>query len=503
MRRLTLLFTLLPALAVLGCEPQAQQETAETIEAASMAMMMPATTTSDAALAEFNAAMDAWDVGRWQDAHEMFVSASEKDPGFARAYLHAGNTSGSTAAFKKYLDEAKANATGASEGEQLLIEWNTTLLDNNLDRRLEIAQQLVEMYPSDPHALQTLGSVKGTLQKHAEARATYQKALELDPDFIPALTSLGFSYLNNEPKDPTQAEMYVQKTVDLAPDEPVLWVNLGDIQRGTNRLMEARDSYRKATELDAMNDLAWSKSGHANSFLGYYDEARSDYDQAMATAVDRNKVEWGSFKAYVHVYAGDPEAAIEELKGLYESIETAGIPEDQVLSTKSNILGQMSTIAMHYGMIDVAEKTVAKRNETRLEYAETIGTEEFTRRTKAGVAVWEGTLAARKGDFAAARSKAEENASLREPESNPRKLEVYHNLMGLIEMGEGNYAAAVEHYRQGSPNSPYIMYHRALAEDAAGNAEEANRLFEEVAEYNFNSAAVSCIKNDAIERVKS
>jgi tetratricopeptide (TPR) repeat protein len=503
MRRLALLFTLVPALAVLGCEPQAQQETAETIEAASMGMMLPATTASDAALAEFNSAMDAWDVGRWQDAHKMFVSAAEKDPGFARAYLHAGNTAGSWEKFKSYLDKAEANAATASEGEQLIIEWNTTLLDNDLDKRHAIAKKLVEMFPAAPRSLHWLGSVQETLQQHAESRATYAKALELDADFIPALTDLGFSYLNYEPKDYSKAEMYVQKTVELEADEPVLWVNLGDIQRGSNRLMEARDSYRKATELDAMHDLAWSKSGHANSFLGYYDEARSDFDQAMATAKDAQKVGWGSFKAFVHVYAGDPAAAVEELKGLYESIETAGIPEDQVLGTKIGTLSQMSTIAMHFGMLDIAAEAVAERNKLDLMEAETVGTEDFTRRTNATIAWWEGTLAARQGDFATARAKADENKALREPESNPRKLEVYHNLMGLIEMGDGNYAAAVEHYRQGSPNNPYVKYHRALAEAAAGNTEEANRLFKDVAEYNFNSAAVSCVKKDAMERVKS
>ena len=62
--------------------------------------------------------------------------------------------------------------------------------------------------------------------------------------------------------------------------------------------------------------------------------------------------------------------------------------------------------------------------------------------------------------------------------------------------------AATEHYRQSNLNNPYVKYYLALAEEGAGNAEEANRLFKEVAEYNFNSAAVACIKNDAMARAK-
>ncbi|UCF20055.1 MAG: hypothetical protein JSU87_01190, partial [Gemmatimonadota bacterium] len=300
----------------------------------------------------------------------------------------------------------------------------------------------------------------------------------------------------------TKAETHIQKTVDLEPNEPVLWVNLGDVQRGSNRLMEARESYRKATELDPMNDLAWSKSGHANSFLGNFDEARSDFEQAVATAEDQQKIGWGQFKAYVNIYAGDPAAAIEELKTLYEKIETAGIPDDQVLGAKTGVLNDVATIAMHHGMLEIATEAVTRRNEAWMQNAEQVGSQEFKRGAEANVALWQGTLAARKGDFATARAKADEHAALREPESNPRKMETYHNLVGLIEHLEGNYAAATEHYRQGNLNNVYVKYYLALAEEGAGNAEEANRLFKEVAEYNFNSAAVACIKSDAMARAK-
>ncbi len=92
--------------------------------------------------------------------------------------------------------------------------------------------------------------------------------------------------------------------------------------------------------------------------------------------------------------------------------------------------------------------------------------------------------------------------TLRQPENNPRKMESYHGLMGFIELLEGNHQAAVEQYRQSNLNNMYNVYHLALAEEGAGNTEEANRLFKEVAEYNFNAATIACIKNDAVARVK-
>jgi tetratricopeptide (TPR) repeat protein len=505
MKRSTRLLALLPVLPLLAlsssCEPQGRQEGSEGMTAAA-AEEIPVTTSSEEALAEFMAGQQAVDMGRIQDAKKSFEAAAQKDPGFGYAYLGIANTAASLAEFKINMDLAAANMDRASAGEKLLVDINMTFFDNDVAKRLELSKQLVDAYPASRRAWMALAAVQANLQKHEEARGSLKKALELDQAFAPAHTVLGFSHLFNEPRDLDEAERHLQRVVEMYPDEANALINLGDAQRGSRRLEQARASYRKATEVDPTNARALSKSGHVNSFLGNYDEARSDYDRAIEAAEGGVKAAYGNFRAYVRVYAGSPRAAVEEMEALLGSLESMGVPEGQLIGARINVLSNMAVIAMHDGLLDAAERAVARRNALVREDAKVVGSEDFERRAEADVAFWEGLLAARKGDFKTARASADENARLVSPDNNPRKMETYHGLMGLIELLDGNSSAAVSHLRQADPNDVYIKYHLALAEEGSGNTEEATRLFTEVANWNFNSSGYASVRNDALKRVK-
>ncbi|MCG8503045.1 MAG: tetratricopeptide repeat protein, partial [Sphingomonadales bacterium] len=122
------------------------------------------------------------------------------------------------------------------------------------------------------------------------------------------------------------------------------------------------------------------------------------------------------------------------------------------------------------------------------------------RAQEANIAYFEGQLAARRGDFATAMAKAKRNAELVDPDPNPRKLEPYHDLMGLIALRQGEFAKAVEHYEQANPGFMYSRYHLALALEGAGEAERAQALFREVGEWNFNSVGFALVRRDALSK---
>jgi len=129
-----------------------------------------------------------------------------------------------------------------------------------------------------------------------------------------------------------------------------------------------------------------------------------------------------------------------------------------------------------------------------------VGDTTYTRRQEAQILAWESQLAARKGDYAAAASKAEEHKKLIEGDRNPRRLETYHALLGLIELRKGNNAGAVEHFRQADLTDAYMRYHLALALEGAGQAEEAKKIFAEVGAFNFNSVGFALVRADAMKR---
>jgi tetratricopeptide (TPR) repeat protein len=129
------------------------------------------------------------------------------------------------------------------------------------------------------------------------------------------------------------------------------------------------------------------------------------------------------------------------------------------------------------------------------------------RQQQATAAFWRGKLAARQGRFELAETEAEEFAALLAEDDNPRKMEPYHELHGLISLMQEDYDAAVGHYRQANlSTSPTVgnvknIYLLARAMQGAGKTEEAGELLEQAANWNFNSAWFAMIRSDASDAV--
>jgi len=59
----------------------------------------------------------------------------------------------------------------------------------------------------------------------------------------------------------------------------------------------------------------------------------------------------------------------------------------------------------------------------------------------------------------------------------------------------------LQHLRRADhANDMYVRFQRALAEEGAGNLEEAKKLFAEIAGFNFNSMGFTLVRKDAAAR---
>jgi len=461
---------------------------------------IPVTTDSKEARALFHKGQAALDVGNGIDANAYFREAVEKDPEFAYAWLNIGNSSFSTEEFNDAMVKAKQYSKHVSEGEKLLIGINATFLDNNAEKRVELAKELTHKHPHSPRAWLSLSGVHAGLNQHEKARASAEKAVALSPDFPLPYTTLGFSYLFNDPKDFSKAEKYMKKAIAIDPEEAQFYVNLGDVHRAMNKLDQARDDYGKAVTLDQTNGLAHIKKAHINSFLGNYDEAREDYDRSIEQAQQQNKANFANYKAFTYLHEGNADAAHEALGELLAQTDTMNIPDHQKVGAKMFALTNDATICLHTGMYDDAERVLTKRTKLIKHNINEVGTAAYERAQMADVAYWDGLLAARRGDFAKAKELAAQNAELVEPDQNPRKMENYHDLMGLISLLQKNYEQAVEHYQRANLTTMYTKYHLALAYDGAGRKNEAKKMFSEVANWNFNSVGFALVRKDALHR---
>ncbi len=463
-------------------------------------MMIALTTASESARNHFMLGLRANDVGLGPEARSHFAAAVAADESFAMAHLYSAFSANSLPGYRTHLERAVQLANGASPAEQLMIRIERRAFDGDLAGQLDLAQQLVAAAPTNPRALQTLAGVQFGLGRPADARATLERAVQLAPRFAPAHIQLGNSYLQIEPRDLAKAEAHIRHAVELEPNEAYTHDFMGDAHRAANDLEKARAEYTRMAELAPSRAAAFQQRAHVHSFLGNFAEARADYDRSIALGDPGEKSSYAVYRALVSVHAGDAAAAEQELDRVVTTID--GMNHPDATGAKIFALENQLQIALHHRHLDVADRAVSRLRTLYRQQAELGQTPEFRRAMDASIAYAEGMLAARKGDYDAARGKAREYMRFREPDNNPRKNEGGHEVLAMADLLQGNHKAAAGHFAGTDPNDIYVTYQRALALEGAGQAAEARALFKRVADTNFNSAGLALTKRDAARKAQ-
>ena len=491
----------------LGCSPSGEESTSTKVASHPAPSAPPTqihiTTSSDTARALYAEGEYFSDVGRGVQAREKFKTAAADDPSFALAYYGQSNAAFSFAEFQHSLDAALEHAEGISEGERMLIGINRSFLSNDAAAGLAIAEELVKKFPESARARTVLAGMQANQNDNLGARASNQKALELQENMVGALTGLANNNLFGEPKDFVAAETWANKLIAAYPAEAKGYEILGDTKRAQNDLEAALEAYNTASQVDPSLELAAHKRGHVNSFLGNIEAARSAYDEAIALAAPESKANYAVYRSFTNIHGGDIPAAIDELEATADSVAAMGTPADQVKGVQVFALSSAAFAAMHAGLFEQAESIVARRNQLQMAIAEDVGTDDARRLQKANCQFFDGLLAAFRGDLEGAAEHANAITALVEGDENPRKLEGTYWVLGISALQAGDFETAVGHLRQADhANNIFVRYHLALAEQGNGNAEEAGKLFAEVANFNFNSVGFALTGRDAASRIK-
>src|SRR5437660_1625250 len=310
-----------------------------------------------------------------------------------------------------------------------------------------------------------------------DANVHFKAAVAADPDF-------GFAYLN------------VANTANSL-DE--FKTNLALAEQNAAGASEAERLQIQMTRKGFDNDLAGQLALGQQLVAKYPQSPRADYDSAMALGRANEKAAYAPFRAYVSVYAGDPAAAIAELNRLVASVDGMGVPDPK--ANKVAALTNVVVIATHTKSRAAVEQALKQLEPLLMQQADEAGNPAFTRGQQAQIAYLEGWWAARRGDYQAAQTRADRISQLLEPDANPRKLEPMHQLKGFIALYQGKYQEAAGHLRQGNPFDPYVKYQLAVATEGAGDATQAKKLFQEVADYNFNAIGFALVRKQAQQKV--
>jgi tetratricopeptide (TPR) repeat protein len=122
--------------------------------------------------------------------------------------------------------------------------------------------------------------------RYDDAIVAFDKALELDPQYIGAWKGKGSAYLSQQ--EYYEAIKAFDKALELDPQLTLVWNNKGIAHFLLGQLMyeEALQAREKALELDPENADAWQGKGDVLSCMGKDDEAMQAYNKSLDLYID-------------------------------------------------------------------------------------------------------------------------------------------------------------------------------------------------------------------------
>ncbi len=278
-----------------------------------------------------------------------------------------------------------------------MIQINQAAMRGDTDEELALAKKLAQLYPECPRVRMELASIYMARNEVAPAREQYQRAIELNPAWVGGYLGLGTSLLYLEPKNFPKARLFIEKAVELAPDNPWSYIQLGDIFRAQQDLDQAMEAYQKAVKLDPEDPGAHRKVGHVYTLLGHYEAARASYAKQRQFTGD--KIASINYAAYTYLYDGNYQKAIDFYYNQAGDLEELGIGRDQLDEAKLSCLDNCAWIALHRSDTTHIKGLLLNMEPHSVNVGQQIGTAEWQAIMQAQILFWKSLLASMEGRF--------------------------------------------------------------------------------------------------------
>jgi len=136
--------------------------------------------------------------------------------------------------------------------------------------------------------------------KYNEAIETFEKAIEIDPDYYDAWKHLEHTYFILRQYD--EALEASNKTISINSDDPVVWLSKGLILDNLGRYEESIEAYDKSLSINPEFVDALNEKGNALLNLGRYEEAINLFEKVLSldssylSAKDNKEIALGFLK---------------------------------------------------------------------------------------------------------------------------------------------------------------------------------------------------------------
>jgi len=247
---------------------------------AASAKSMPLTTSSAKARDLYQRAVQDYELLYLERANIGWRAAAKEDPNFGAAFAMVALNSRDPEESRTAREQAKELAAKASPGEKLMIQWVAAVEEGKYLEGIAAMNDMTAMFPKDKHvcylAANWLMGVRGEEQAHH----LLHKALEIDPDFAPALNNLAYLHARSHEFD--EALEHMDRYAALLPKEPNPQDSYGEILRMAGRFEASLEHYRAALAIDPNFNTSQVGLGDTYALMGDQEKARQEYDKAVA-----------------------------------------------------------------------------------------------------------------------------------------------------------------------------------------------------------------------------
>src|SRR5436309_1866218 len=151
-------------------------------------------------------------------------------------------------------DQADLSRRRQEEAEECNNRGVSLYYRGALEAALAAFRRAIELVPEYAEAHNNLGLVLSKLGQEKEATEAFQEALRIDPGMAEVYNNLGFMY-HTSGKFDRAAEMFGQ-AIQSSTDSAVAYTNLGNSFYKMKQPEKAVEAWRRALELDPMNENA-------------------------------------------------------------------------------------------------------------------------------------------------------------------------------------------------------------------------------------------------------
>jgi arylsulfatase A-like enzyme/Tfp pilus assembly protein PilF len=158
-----------------------------------------------------------------------------------------------------------------------LAQWKSA--EEKTDEALADITQVLQMDSGILEAHLVLGNILMKKDEFADARSSFQAAVQLNASFIPAIFSVAVTYEREEQWDAARAGF--ERVLQLDPRDTKAYFHLGEIASAEGDQQKALQHFRKAIELDPESAAFRSRIGACLLELERYDEAMIEINKAL------------------------------------------------------------------------------------------------------------------------------------------------------------------------------------------------------------------------------